>query len=85
MATWSRADRGGTKTLRERFLRAGGVVTTLVSTGEQWDSPNGWAPLQWMTIRGLENYGHHALAEDIARRAGSSFSGTAMSIAAREE
>lgn len=51
-----------------QFLRPGGVVTTLVRTGQQWDAPNGWAPLQWMTIQGLENYGHHALAAEIARR-----------------
>lgn len=54
--------------VRERFLQPGGVVTTLEITGQQWDAPNGWAPLQWLTIRGLENYGHHALAAEIARR-----------------
>ncbi|WKX78587.1 trehalase family glycosidase [Zobellia laminariae] len=46
----------------------GGVVTTLKNTGEQWDAPNGWAPLQWMTIVGLENYGHEELANTIAQR-----------------
>ncbi|HVU32823.1 MAG TPA: trehalase family glycosidase [Opitutaceae bacterium] len=56
------------RTIRRRFLRPGGVVTTLTVTGQQWDAPNGWAPLEWMTIRGLENYGHHALAAEIARR-----------------
>jgi alpha,alpha-trehalase len=35
---------------------------------EEWDAPNGWAPLQWITITGLENYGHHELAAGIARR-----------------
>jgi alpha,alpha-trehalase len=54
--------------LRTRFRRAGGLVTTLAETGEQWDAPNGWAPLEWMAIRGLENYGYHALAAEIARR-----------------
>ncbi|MDB5197648.1 MAG: trehalase [Flaviaesturariibacter sp.] len=54
--------------LKKDFLKPGGVVTTLKITGEQWDSPNGWAPLQWMTIIGLENYGQAALAKDIARR-----------------
>ena len=47
---------------------AGGVVTTLKQTGQQWDAPNGWAPLQWMTVMGLENYGYNALAVDIAGR-----------------
>lgn len=50
------------------FLKPGGVVTTLYHTGEQWDAPNGWAPLQWMTITGLRNYGHDALAKTIAER-----------------
>jgi len=50
------------------FLRRGGVVTTLESTGQQWDAPNGWAPLQWITIKGLENYGYDKLASEIAER-----------------
>ena len=54
--------------IKKRFLQAGGVVTTLETTGQQWDAPNGWAPLQWMTITGLENYGHHELAAEIAKR-----------------
>jgi len=54
--------------IKERFLQPGGVVTTLETTGQQWDAPNGWAPLQWMTITGLENYGHHELAAEIAKR-----------------
>lgn len=54
--------------IREKFLQPGGVVTTLETTGQQWDAPNGWAPLQWMTIIGLENYGHHELATEISRR-----------------
>jgi alpha,alpha-trehalase len=60
--------RAAAGTLRRRFLRPGGVVTSLTRTGEQWDAPNGWAPLQWMAVRGLENYGQHELALEIARR-----------------
>jgi alpha,alpha-trehalase len=67
IATQEQAD-AVARTLRERFLRPGGVVTTLASTGQQWDAPNGWAPLQWMTVQGLRNYGHGELAEEIARR-----------------
>ena len=53
----------------ERLLAPGGLSTTELSgTGEQWDRPNGWAPLQWMGIRGLQNYGHDVLALDIERR-----------------
>jgi alpha,alpha-trehalase len=55
-------------TLEKEFLKDGGLVTTLNTTGQQWDAPNGWAPLQWMSIVGLENYGHHELATTIAKR-----------------
>ncbi|MEP7376692.1 MAG: alpha,alpha-trehalase TreF [Chitinophagaceae bacterium] len=54
--------------VKEKFLMPGGVVTTLETTGQQWDAPNGWAPLQWMTIKGLENYGYSELAAEIAKR-----------------
>ena len=54
--------------IESRFLRPGGVVTTLVRSGEQWDAPNGWAPLQWVVVQGLRRYGHHRLADDIAER-----------------
>ena len=54
--------------LRRDFLKPGGLVTTLKTTGQQWDAPNGWAPLQWMAIQGLENYKQSELAADIARR-----------------
>ncbi|WP_108172242.1 alpha,alpha-trehalase TreA [Christiangramia gaetbulicola] len=50
------------------FLKPGGVVTTPYNTGEQWDAPNGWAPLQWLTIKGLQNYGYNQLAGEISSR-----------------
>lgn len=54
--------------IKEKFLRPGGVVSTLETTGQQWDAPNGWAPLQLITINGLENYGYTELAHEIAKR-----------------
>jgi alpha,alpha-trehalase len=54
-------------TARE-LLRAGGIVTTTVHTGQQWDSPNGWAPLQWIAVAGLRGYGETPLAAKIACR-----------------
>ncbi|MBN2612512.1 MAG: alpha,alpha-trehalase TreA [Bacteroidales bacterium] len=54
--------------IREKFLKDGGVVTTLVNSGQQWDFPNGWAPLQWITYKGLKNYGYDDLADSIAKR-----------------
>jgi alpha,alpha-trehalase len=55
-------------TIETKFMMPGGVVTTLETTGQQWDAPNGWAPLQWITIVGLENYGHYELAAEVANR-----------------
>ncbi|MBN1760086.1 MAG: alpha,alpha-trehalase TreF [Chitinispirillaceae bacterium] len=55
-------------TVRQRFLEPGGVVTTVYNTGQQWDMPNGWAPLQWLTIKGLRNYGITGLADTISGR-----------------
>jgi alpha,alpha-trehalase len=54
--------------IKEKFLQPGGLLTTLQTTGQQWDAPNGWAPLHWISIMGLENYGYHELAADIAKR-----------------
>lgn len=54
--------------LQEYFLSPGGLQTTPVITGQQWDAPNGWAPLQWIAIKGLTNYGFTALANDITQR-----------------
>jgi alpha,alpha-trehalase len=50
--------------LKANFLQTGGWVTTLNHTGEQWDWPNGWAPLQWMVYRALVNYGFIETAHD---------------------
>ncbi len=41
-----------------RFEREGGLVTSLThKLGCQWGHPNGWAPLHWLAVNGLENYG----------------------------
>jgi alpha,alpha-trehalase len=50
-------------TLSREFLKAGGFVTTTVASGQQWDAPNGWAPLEWMAIEGLRRYGLDDLAD----------------------
>jgi alpha,alpha-trehalase len=59
---------GVARKLEAEFLKSGGLTTTLESTGQQWDAPNGWAPLQWVAIEGLRNYGYHSLAETIKKR-----------------
>ena len=43
--------------LTDKFLKPGGLTTTLEFSGQQWDAPNGWAPLQWIAFKGLLNYG----------------------------
>ena len=56
------------KTIKEKLLQPGGVVSTLNDNGQQWDFPNGWAPQQWMAIAGLRRYNQNALADDIKQR-----------------
>ncbi len=45
-----------------------GLATTARRTGQQWDAPNGWAPLQWIAVVALRRYGRDDLANDIADR-----------------
>ena len=67
MAAQSQADAVAAAT-KDELLAEGGLRTTLVRNGQQWDSPNGWAPLQWVAVDGLARYGHKELANEIARR-----------------
>lgn len=53
------------KILAEKFLKPGGLVTTLEQTGQQWDAPNGWAPLQWIGYIACKNYQHNELATKV--------------------
>jgi alpha,alpha-trehalase len=64
------------KSLR-RFEQKGGLATTdalplgqLVpgSMPTQWAYPNGWAPLQFLVVKGLQRYGYHADARRIAMK-----------------
>lgn len=56
------------QTIASEFLKPGGLVTTLNETGQQWDAPNGWAPLQWIGYKGLKNYQIDPLANEIKKR-----------------
>lgn len=60
-----------------RFLHDGGLSTTtrplidmsiFGSLKVQWAFPNGWAPLHYLVIEGLKNYGYHEEANELARR-----------------
>ncbi len=56
------------KLVEARLLAPGGLRTTSVTTGQQWDEPNGWAPLVWIAVHGLDRYGRSDLADRIAGR-----------------
>jgi Neutral trehalase len=67
MATQEQADTIATF-VQKQFLKPGGLLTSLNQTGQAWDAPYGWAPLQWIGIQGLRNYGHSELADIIKQR-----------------
>ncbi|XP_022735939.1 probable trehalase isoform X1 [Durio zibethinus] len=53
------------------LLCAAGIATSLTNSGQQWDFPNGWAPLQHMIVEGLSKSGSteaRTVAKDIAER-----------------
>ncbi len=52
--------------LKKELVKEGGVVTTNIDSGQQWDAPNGWAPLQWISVMGLHNYNQIIDAVEIA-------------------
>ena len=52
--------------LERDFLKAGGFLTTLIPSGQQWDAPNGWPPLEWLAMEGVRRYGRADVA-DLAR------------------
>ena len=48
-----------------RFKRPGGLETSTVRTGNQWDAPFGWGPLEIIAVQGLRRYGYDAEADRI--------------------
>lgn len=60
----------------KKFIHPGGLATTVEPShkhtkneiGHQWAYPNGWAPLHWIVVRGLERYGYNELAAEIAHK-----------------
>jgi alpha,alpha-trehalase len=46
----------------------GGILTSARVTGNQWDAPFGWAPLQLLAVDGLRRYGYDASADRLARK-----------------
>jgi len=54
------------------FEHRGGLAMSTRDTGAQWDAPFGWAPTNWIAVKGLQDYGFHA----DARRISCEFTGT---------
>lgn len=50
-----------------RFERPGGLQTSTYHSGDQWDAPFGWAPLQWIAVQALRRYGYLTETERISR------------------
>ncbi len=60
-----------------KFLHSGGLSATTQplidmsifgSLKTQWSYPNGWSPLHYFVCEGLERYGYHNEAQEIANR-----------------
>lgn len=50
------------------FEKVGGLQTSTYASGNQWDSPFGWAPLQMIAVEGLRRYGYSNDAERISMK-----------------
>jgi alpha,alpha-trehalase len=50
------------------FESAGGLRTSTRHSGDQWDSPYGWAPLQWIAVQGMRRYGYQQEADRISKK-----------------
>ncbi|KAF3777237.1 putative trehalase [Nymphaea thermarum] len=53
------------------LLKKGGILTSLTNSGQQWDAPNGWPPMQHLIVEGLVKSNSDEakiLAKDIALR-----------------
>lgn len=50
------------------FEKLGGLQTSTYVSGNQWDSPFGWAPLQMIAVDGLRRYGYNDDAERISMK-----------------
>lgn len=60
--------RATAKLTQSVLLAPGGLRTTTIRNGQQWDQPNGWAPLTWVAVEGLRKNGQDELARVLAHR-----------------
>ncbi len=49
------------------FEQPGGLRTSTFVSGNQWDAPFGWAPLEMIAVEGLRRYGFNADGDRISR------------------
>ena len=54
--------------LKAQFLAPGGLRATPYTSGQQWDAPNGWPPLQYISIMALRRFDQRELADQITDR-----------------
>jgi alpha,alpha-trehalase len=66
VATRERAQQ--TAAALQQLLAPGGLLATTRESGQQWDAPNGWAPLTWIAVEGLRRYELQDPAREIATR-----------------
>jgi len=63
-----RFDRKGGLTATEELRQLGKYVPGAMTMPTQWAYPNGWAPLHYLVVRGLQRYGYHDEARRIAQK-----------------
>lgn len=51
-----------------KFERAGGLMTSTNQSGNQWDAPFGWAPLEMIAVEGMRRYGFAGNADRITAK-----------------
>ncbi|TYZ56927.1 hypothetical protein PybrP1_001910 [[Pythium] brassicae (nom. inval.)] len=61
------AEAAVTSLRRSGLLQPGGIQTTTTVTGQQWDAPNAWPPVQDMVIEGLLSLKSSLQAQLLAR------------------
>jgi len=54
--------------VQSKLLQVDGLATTTYATKQQWDAPNGWAPLQWVAVVASKKYEMEPLATAIGTR-----------------
>ncbi len=54
------------KFVLQKLLYPGGLVTTTINSGQQWDFPNAWAPFQWLGFEAMRKNNCQVTAQKIA-------------------